>query len=182
MPTVWGYVDSGLCPQWPSKNLLWKNQQSSGCNSVLHPPGLCALVTMRLSLLAFSIPPLNTEFLATSASALNGSWWRWITNLSSAGAAPKKTIRPGTCSIRYTTWWGEEPPQTLLVISGPFYLEEEGLEPSEGKGGFGERIESHTPRSSRSRWHLEPFRTLVSWSHWCHWEVGAMEGEERWQW
>lgn len=44
---------------------------------------------------------LHLEFLATSACAPSGSWWKWTTSLSSAGAAPRRTLRLGTCSIRY---------------------------------------------------------------------------------
>ena len=48
----------------------------------------------------------HLEFLATSASAQNGSWWRWTTNQSSADTVARRTIRPGTCSIRYNTGLG----------------------------------------------------------------------------
>lgn len=48
------------------------------------------------------LSPEHLEFLATSASTRNGSWWRWTTNLSSAGAAARRIMRPGACSIRYS--------------------------------------------------------------------------------
>lgn len=43
----------------------------------------------------------HSEFLGTSVSVRSGSWSRWITNLSSAAGAPRRTSKPGICTIRY---------------------------------------------------------------------------------
>lgn len=76
------------------RNSPWRDQTSPGCSD-LPSPVWCFTDWCWASCV------LHLEFLATSACAPNGSWWKWTTSLSSAGAAPRRILRLGTCSIRY---------------------------------------------------------------------------------
>lgn len=97
MTTSWLQIRRSWSPKKETtvlRNSPWRDQTSPGCSD-LASPVWCFTDWCRASCV------LHLEFLATSASAPNGSWWKWTTSLSSAGAAPRRTLRLGTCSIRY---------------------------------------------------------------------------------
>lgn len=92
-------------PSVAIKDLAVEKLVKSAIWSSLPPVFVHWWLTVGPFLVLLILPRKPLEFLVTSASALNGSWWRWTTNQSSAGAAIRRTSRPGTCSIRYRAGW-----------------------------------------------------------------------------
>ena len=128
----------------------------------------------------------HLEFLATSASAQNGSWWRWTTNQSSADTVARRTIRPGTCSIRYNTGLGILAPgnrghcKPCLVLLGLPIWRREVVGHLGKMVNCGGGVGIHTPGWARAYDILELLCTLESWStHWNHqaaWKRGSSDG------